>query len=197
MNSSIASLQSQFQSLKALPQDIATSITREVLLPAGLGAPVMNYIPKGLVACLRAGATKGTIVKITKNDTVSWDDCLNSISPDQALGLSVLFQRDTGLTISTIFGDEFWNAYRSGIVKRAGVNTSSENTLKLIWACVAGDILYWRMTSQIYLDAMENETNEAKVLVLAKKGQIAFSHSEMAKNLLKSLCPCEVAITVV
>lgn len=146
INASIASLQSQFLSLEALPQDIATTITKEVLLPAGIGAPVLNYIPKGVVACLRAGATKGTLVKITKNDDVSWDVARDSISPDQAWSISVLFQQETAQTIATIFGWDFWFKYRSAIIKRAG-ETNAENMLKLIFALVAGDMLYWRMTS--------------------------------------------------
>lgn len=199
MNASIASLQSQFESLEALPQDIATSITKEVLLPAGMSVPFLNYTPKGLVACIRCireGANKATIVKITKNDDVSWEFARSTLSPDQALGLNELFQKQTALTVASIFGCDYWWNYRNAIVKSAG-EQNVENMMKLIFALVAGDVLYWRMTSQIYLDAMENETNEARVLVLAKKGQIAFSHSEMAKNLLMKVCPCEVTVTVV
>jgi hypothetical protein len=195
MNSSINALNSQFQSLDALPQDVAKAMTVEVFRPSGMTIPVLNQTGEGLVACIRAGA-KATIVKITRNEGLSWDEVRDDMSPDQCWGLSCLFQQDTAQTIATVFSWDFWFKYRSAIIKDLG-ERNSQNIVRLIFSCVAGDILYWRMSGQVYLDAMENETNEVKVLCLAKKAQIAFSHAEMTKNLLKSVCPCDVSITVV
>jgi hypothetical protein len=194
-SASVASLLNQFQSLNQLPRDVAKAMTLEVLRPSGLSVPVLNYTPTGLVACIRAGG-KATIAKITKKDDVSWSHAQSGLSPISAYAFNELFQRDTALTITTIFGEDYWNNYRSAIVKRAGGNTS-ETVVKMVFALVAGDLLYWRMTGQVYMDAMENESNEGKVLCLAKKAQIAFTQAEVSQNLLKSVCPCEVSITVV
>jgi hypothetical protein len=188
-------MESHFQNLSELPRDLVNSLTREVLRPSGLSIPVLNYTPEGLVASVRAGS-RATIVKITKKDTASWADSLSTLPPNRAYGFKDLFLEDTAETITAVFGNDFWQSYRTAITKKAGENTP-ETMVKMIYALVAGDALYWRMSSQIYMDAMESETNEAKMLVLAKKAQIAFSHTEMSQNLLMSVCPCEVTVTVI
>jgi len=196
MKSAIDSLQTHFKSLEELPQDLCDTVTKEVFGSCVLSVPVLNYTPTGLVASIRAG-DKATIIKITKKEEASWEYLHSHITPEQVWSFSNLLQQDTAQTISSLFGWDYWFKYRFAIVKRAGENNTPENKMKLVFALVAGDALYWRIVSQVYMDAMENETNEVKVLILAKKAQITYSHSEMSLNLLKTIAPCDATATVV
>jgi hypothetical protein len=190
---SVETLASQCKSLNEYPQELVKSLTLEVLLPSGLALPQLNYTPRGIIGTIRVGK-KATIVKTTLKEGADWSETISCLDPAVASFLSSLFLRDTGLTVATIFGDDYWNAFRSAIVKDEGT-VSHEKVLKMVWACVAGDMLYWRMTAQIYMDAVENETNDLKMMVLAKKAQIAFGHSKMVEDILKKSVPCDITIT--
>ena len=156
------------------------------LLPkSGLSVPQIKYTPVSVIGNIRAGK-KATIVKITLEEGKDWDESL-SVS---RVGLAHALRNDTAQTIATIFGVEYWNAYKDSILN----NQALQQPHRMFWAWSAGDMLFWRMVSQIYIDAMENETNELKMMVLAKKAQIAFQHSEMTLAVLKDAMPCVVSI---
>ena len=194
LSSSLASLSSSFKNLQEFPEELGKKATLEVLKPSGLTIPQLNYTPKGVVASIRVGK-KATIVKITLKEPYTFDGTLCCLNPHNGYAISDLFKRQTGLTIATVFGDAFWEDYQNAIVKEPSLPPNPEKVIKMLYACIAGDVLYWRMSAQVYMDAMEDETNEAMSLVLAKKAQIAFQQSEMTLGFLKASMPCDITVS--
>jgi hypothetical protein len=199
---SLQSLQSQFKNLSDFSKEDVKKATLDILPYAGLGTPTLTHTDTGLCAVLPS-KTKNCVVFINKPEDEPWMTLLRTVSPQVLLMLSQFFTRDTGLTIAAIFGSDYWEAYHSAITKKvlrknATLEAAGGMTVKTAWSCVAGDLLYWRLTGQLFMDAMENAETDLLRCLYAKKGQIAFHQAEMSQNLLKSIFPkAKVILSVV
>jgi hypothetical protein len=51
--------------------------------------------------------------------------------------------------------------------------------VRCMMCCLAGDILYWRTTSEMLLQSVDSECAEVDMLVRAKKAQVYYTHAKM------------------
>lgn len=193
---SLASLTSQFSNLNSFSKEDIKKATLDILPPAGLGKPHLTYTPSGVCGVLPS-KSRTAVVLINKNDEQSWESLLRTVSPDVVMMLQATFQRDTGLTISAIFGEDYWETYRSAFIKKPE-DPTQEAIVRLCFASVAGDIAYWRLTGMLFADAMDDAETDLLRCLYAKKGQIAFHQAEMSENLFKNIFRgAKVSVSVV
>jgi hypothetical protein len=182
------SLQTQFKSLEALPEAEAKNVSIKVLGGANLSVPIINYTKNGVIGSLRVPGGSALIIKMEKPTGKTWEQLL----PEDPSGLetfSRVFQKDTGLTICRVFGEDYWKSYLTAVVKRSSEETNAEVCVKMFMAMAVGDMLYWRFTGQLYIEAMESSDTDLFRMICGKKGQIAYTQSALTMGCYNHLFP--------
>ena len=180
MMNQIKTLQSTFETMDAYPKEANNQATRDIVNGSGLTTPTLKQAPNGMVGAYRATTKKRSlIVNIKKNDGVAWDDFKATLAPHIAQLMAYQFGHDDMLTITHIFGEDYWKAYRTAMLGWIDAkNTNFENVVRSTWSCVMGDYLYWKTTANLYLEAMEEAESDLKRSIYAQKAKCAFTHAE-------------------
>jgi hypothetical protein len=195
-----ASIQSNRKNLKEFPKGLAYDTSMDVLPKSGLSVAKIKFTSTGVIGSIRAGK-KATIVKINLKDDEDWDCAKGSRNSFWGKQLEAHCDSLENF-IRHIYGDEFYKSWYDATVQipepytpeTPAEDLTSAQTTQCVWGEVAGYVLYWRMTGQIYMDAMEDETNELKMLVLAKQAQLAYQYSEIALAVLDIAESCVATV---
>jgi hypothetical protein len=174
---SYETLEAGLANLKEFGLEASIKAGREVLLPHSLGVPKVILTPGGLVATLEMGGIKTTCF-ITKPKGKSWGDTLRSFSESEAEFIIRVFQKDTMEALIAVWGADGAEAFYKGATPHP-TGGYDEVFVRCMMCCLAGDILYWRTTSEMLLQSVDSECAEVDMLVRAKKAQVYYTHAKM------------------
>ena len=177
MLKSYETLEAGLANLKEFGTEATLKAGREVLLPHSLGVPKVIHTPGGLMTTLEMGGVKATCI-ITQPKDKSWGDTLRSFSVEESEFILGLFQRDTMATMTAVWGAESAQAYYKGAVP-SPEGGYDEVCARCMMSVLAGDILFWRTTGEMFLQSVDDGCAEVDMLVRAKKAQVCYTHGQM------------------
>jgi hypothetical protein len=184
MISNLNRLTASFKTLGEYPKDAVMSATTDIVLGAGLTTPTKKTHHHGLTGSYRATTVGRTlIVNIRRNNHIDWEAFKHTLDVELAHHMAYQFNHDDQLTISYIFGQKYWEDYRLAMIEGL-VSTGTGDFKEVVlatWSMVLGDYLYWKTTANLYMEAMEEATDDLKMSIYAQKAKVAFTHAEAIK----------------
>jgi hypothetical protein len=183
MMNHLNTLTASFKTMDEYPKEALAQATRDIVNGAGLITPTLRPTGNGFIGAYRAtNAKRSIMVMINKNTEVAWDDFKETFTPSLGQLMAYQFNHDDQMTITAVFGADYWKDYRNAMLGSMTTENTFENCVRATWRCVMGDYLYWSTTAKLYLEAMENADTDLKRSIYAQKAKISYTHAEGIKS---------------